>query len=228
MSIPKRYILLASVSLFASTFSIASGLAGPNQVAQGADATGLTNLPALFLQKEIEIQGQKDTNGWSCVISLGNIPRYSDETPPVCGVMISNILPTNVMSWAGFYAPTYSRIQLLDSNGKPVQKTAQGKEIGTKLTDSQIREMVKARFQNLNRGRARNDGFIPLRPGQNSIISFSLPDLFKITDSGEYTLEVQTCLVLRTGGEKYDPNLTVIRPPKIAVKVPITSEKPAK
>jgi hypothetical protein len=168
--------------------------------------------------QQLSWQGDKDTNGWSSLLYISNDPWHSDERPPMCGVSIKNITTNRLSCWIGFYGETYSRIELLDSTSRPVEKTAEGKQIGTRTNTAQIREMVKARFQQANRGRARTDGFIRLPPGRTCGIAFSIPDLFVIRQPGEYTLTAQVCLIQRVGGEKYDPELRITWSPPVTAK----------
>jgi hypothetical protein len=164
---------------------------------------------------EIQVEGDKDTNGWFCSLAIRNTAILSSQVPPVCNVSIANISSNMLQCWSGLYGQTYSKIELLDANGLPVEKTAIGMDIGTRASDEKIREMVKVRFQEWVNGRARTPGFIPVRPGQSSELQFSLPQLFHITEEGRYTLNVQTCLIQRIGGEEYDPVLEITWLPKV-------------
>lgn len=176
-----------------------------------------TELP-LWLLDEANVQADKDTNGWCGVLYFSNQPWHSGERPPMCGTSIKNITTNTLSCWIGFYGETYSRIELLDSRGQPVEKTTMGKQIGTRASTAQIREMVKTRFQQTNRGRARTDGFIRLPPGRTCGIAFSIPDLFHIQQPGQYMMKVQTCLIQRIGGEEYDPELKIIWLPPATAK----------
>ena len=177
----------------------------------------------IWLADEKSFQGDKDTNGWACELRISNRPWLSNQNPPMCGVSINNVSTNLLHCWAGLFGSTYSRIELLDSKGEPVEKTPEGKQIGTWTDAKQIQEMVKNRFQELNRGRARTDGFVPLRPGRSVGIAFSMPDLFVLKESGEYTLKVQTCLIQRVGGEEYDPQLKITWLPEVTTGIQIRS-----
>jgi hypothetical protein len=213
-----KYCLIAGLFSTQPIFSQPSNLNKTSSVAQA-----LGRQKTDFQIAEGQMEGAKDTNGWSCILTVGNIPPYSTETPLACKIFITNILSTNIMCWAGIYGPTYSRIQLFDSNGAQVRKTEMGKGIWNRSNDQEIKEMVKERFQSWVRGQSRTDGFIPVGPGQTACIDFSIPDFFELKQPGEYTLKVRTCLILRIGGEKGDPDLKIIRLPEVVAPVRITS-----
>ena len=204
-------------------FSQSCSKAGTNQTDSQTITT--TKIPAtsqlIWLADENSFQGDKDANGWACILQISNRPWLSDQHPPMCVVSINNISTNILYCWAGLYGEKYSKINLLNSNNVPVEKTEAGKQIGVWSDYVQIKEMVRNRFQELNRGRARTDGFVPLRPGKSAGIAFSMPDLFVLKYSGEYTLKVQTCLIQRVGGENYDPQLRITWLPEVTTKIQI-------
>jgi len=112
----------------------------------------------------------------------------------------------------------------LNSKGEPVKKTTIGKQIGTRADNVQIKEMVKNRLAEWSLGKARTDGFIPIRSGQNCGIAFSIPDLFDLKQSGEYSLKVQTCLIQRVGWKGVEPALRITWLPEITDKIQLRSE----
>jgi len=168
--------------------------------------------------QQLSWQGDKDTNGWSSLLYISNDPWHSDERPPMCGVSIKNITTNRLSCWIGFCGETYSRIQLFDSKGEPVEKTTKGSQINTRTNITQIREMLRTRYNRYNSGRSRTPGFVPIRPGQTCGIAFSILDLFEVKQPGEYTLKAQTCLIQRVGGELYAPELKITWPPPITAK----------
>ena len=202
------------------------GTNDPSQNPSGSPTPSETN-EWVCVAQQLSWQGDKDTSGWSSLLYISNDPWHSDERPPMCGVSIKNITTNRLSCWIGFFGETYSRIELLDSTGRPVEKTAEGKQIGTRTNTAQIKEMLKARFQQTNRGRARTDGFIRLPPGRTCGIAFSIPDLFVIRQPGEYTLKAEVCLIQRVGGEKYDPELRITWPPPVAASRTCCARWPA-
>lgn len=192
---------------------------------------GLTaKTPAHILRvlDEKQVQGDKDTNGWSCVLRLSNSAGWTSlQPPPVCDVIISNISANTIRCWGGVDGIKYSRIALLNSNAVPVEKTLAGKAIGTWADNKNIKEMVKARFKLWIDGRARTPGYIRVRPGQSCGIGISLPQLFELKQSGEYTLKVQTCLIEKVGGEEYEPDLRIRWLPEVVTELDIQSSNHA-
>jgi hypothetical protein len=160
-----------------------------------------------------------ETNGWRYVLSVGNAIGNSRLTLTECEISITNVLSTNITCWSGAYGPSYSRIILLDSDGTSVHKTKIGEKIGTQWADREIEAMVKKRYADLNRGVSRTDGFVTLGPGQGCSFSFSLFDLFEIDQPGNYVMKIQTPLIQRTGGEKYQPDLNIVRIPEVSVRI---------
>ena len=165
--------------------------------------------------EEKQFQGDKDTNGWSCILAIHNMPALSSQVPPICSVKIQNISSNILECWRGLFGETYSKIELLNSNGLPVEKTAAGKEIGTRLDDEKIKEMVKIRFKQWAAGRARTPGFVHIHPGQSCEIVFSLPELFQLSEEGQYTLKIKTGMIQKIGGEDYDPDLKTVWIPEV-------------
>ena len=178
---------------------------------------------------EGQFEGAKDTNGWSCMLQISNQPWLSDQCPPVCQLSAQNIT-TNTLTffWGGVYGCAYSRIELLDSKGQRVGCTAKGQQIATRTSEAQIREMVRNCFKEWVHERARTDSFIRVRPGRSVGIGFSVPELFEISQPGEYTLKAELCLIQRVGGEDYDPQLKITRLPEVTAKLQIRSGNIAK
>ncbi len=222
--IKSRLVAAALATAFISSQSCSKG--GTNEV--GKLTMTATNSPAakqpVWLADEKNVQGDKDTNGWACVLRISNQPWLSSQLPPVCSIIVPNISTNRLYCWGGLYGHTYSHIELVDAKGEPVEKTADGQQIGTRTNSAQIREMVKNRFKQWVHGRARTPGFIPVRPGQSGGIGFSIPYLFDIKQPGEYTLKAQVCLIQRVGGEEYDPEVTITWVPPVVAKFQIRPE----
>jgi hypothetical protein len=178
-----------------------------------------------WVAEEKEVQAKKDTNGLSCVFYISNRPLNSGQTPPVCILHIKNMTTNILKCWGGFYGETYSKIELLNTNGDLIKKTTEGKGIGTRVDDVKIREMIDERYKNYVEGHSRTPGYIIARPGENAGgIMFSIPQLFEIKTAGEYTLKIQTCLIQSIGGENYNPNLKITWFPELVVPIQIHPE----
>ncbi len=194
--------------------------AGTNDLRQ--DASVGTNASEtndwVCVAPQLSWHGDKDTNGWSSLLYISNDPWHSGERPPMCGVSIKNTTTNRLSCWIGFYGETYSRIELFDSKGEAVAKTIKGSQINTRTSITQIKEMLRTRYNRYSSGRSRTPGFVPIRPGQTCGIAFSILDLFEVKQPGEYTLKAQTCLIQRVGGELYDPELRITWPPPVTAK----------
>jgi hypothetical protein len=223
MNYVNRSTLTAAV--LAASFVVSQSCSKGETNEAGQLTTIVTNNPATresaWGTDEKFIQGDRDTNGWGCVLRISNHPWLSDQHPPVCQLLVQNISTNTLSCWGGSYGPTYSRIELLDSLGEPVERTAEGKQIGTRTNSAQIGEMVTNRFKEWVSGRARTPGFISIRPGGNGGIGFSIPHLFQIKQPGAYTLKATVCLIQRVGGEEYNPQLKITWLPEITAKLQI-------
>lgn len=201
------------------------GNGGANDVSKQPSA--VTNGPAriqpLWLTDETNVPVPMDDGEWHGVLRISNRRLIWGQRVPVCQFVAENTSTNLLTCWKGLYGPTYSRIELLDSTGEPVSRTVEGQQIGIRTSDAQIKEMVKNRFRSRVRGRARTDGFIPIRLGQTCPLGFSIPNLFEIEQSGEYTLKLQTCVIQRVGGEKFDPDLKISWFPEVTVQFEIHS-----
>jgi hypothetical protein len=220
-----RPSFMASLLVTVLVFGQWCGKGGTNEVGKPTINPG--NSPAAkqpnWVVDKKQVQGDKDTNGWSCVLWIDNIPEGYSLRPPTCKVSINNISTNVLRLWVGSSIETYSNFELLNSKGEQVRKTIKGKQIGTKTDDGQIKEMVKARFKKWVDHRARTPGYIPIRPGQDWHTSISIPDLYEIEQPGEYTLKAQMCMIQRVGGEEYNPELRITWLPRITAKIQIRS-----
>jgi hypothetical protein len=97
-----------------------------------------------------------------------------------------------------------------------------------------VRQLMEAsierRFKDWTLGKYRTDGFAPILPGNEDrpFVGFSIPVLFEIKDSGEYTLSVQICLIEELGNETTSshPKMDVILLPEMSTKVQIRAGVP--
>jgi hypothetical protein len=113
-------------------------------------------------------------------------------------------------------------IELLDSDGKPVEKTAEGLKYGKFLTEQQYEAFFKS---GKRPAFLRGYAFIPsdagVYHGGYGLDSFSIPELFKLTKPGEYTLRVQIRMGQMEFPEKKLKRL--IMPPEGTAKIQIRS-----
>jgi len=142
-----------------------------------------------------------DTNLVACVMSIEQRHGLSYGPSPICFVSLVNNSPTNsIIINSGILglrlsAENLFAIELVNTNGKSVEKTDYGRKFGQSLTQKQL-----------------NDWAIPIRVWGNyskacfevppavlqssaEIGAFSIPKAFKITQAGEYTLHVRMRLI---------------------------------
>jgi len=156
-----------------------------------------------------------NTNGILCILKIDNKSTWSSQSPPICKVSISHNLPYALRCWSGIYFEKYTKIELLDSIGVPVNKTDAGKQIGKLTNKKQILQMIHARYIEWLSGKVRVPGFVSIKPGQSLDKEFSIPNLFRISKPGLYTLIVQTCLIKHTEGDANDPKIELIWLPEV-------------
>ncbi len=188
---------------------------------------GTTNNPTtrktVWLTDEKHFQGNIDTNGLSCVMWINNAPTYSGQESPVCKILVANV-STNILTCWAMYPNTNTKIELLNSKGQPIEKTAAGKEYGILTTDEQLKEMVGSRRIEWSSGRARTDGFTRILPGRDWGTVFSISELFELKQPGEYTLKARVCLIQRLAWEDRQPVLKITWLPEVTAKIQIRAE----
>lgn len=183
-----------------------------------------TNRLARWAVEEIESTGDKDTNGWYCVLVISGKPSFSTHTSPVCRIIIPNITTNRMECWGGFYVETYSSIELVNASGTAVPKTDQGNLIGSRISDFQITEMIKDRRRQWVAGLSRTLGFVQVLPSEDFKVEFSLPQLFSLENEGGYVLKVQTCLIYRTKREGSESAVNIVRLPQTEIEFRLKRE----
>ena len=84
---------------------------------------------------EKKYQGEFDTNGLACVLRVSNWSYYGGSPSFTVGTFNRS---TNLFDWCWKGNKTnLMKVELLDSRGRPVEKTAEGLKYGTFLTEQQ-------------------------------------------------------------------------------------------
>ena len=165
-------------------------------------------------------QGDTDTNGLAAVLWIRNHPFFKDRESSIsCRVCLVNT-SDDYFTWCWTGDKTnYLKIELLDSEGRPVEKTKEGFKYGSFLTEQELQELFKKRWQHSRI--ARDYLFISKTLGQHGyqLDSFGLPELFKLKKSGEYTFRVQMRLAQENKGKLQ----RVIWLPEVTAKIQIRS-----
>jgi hypothetical protein len=179
------------------------------------------------------VEGNAGTNGLKCVLEIANDKKMLGLEPPVCRVCVI-ITNTNSFSsgwcWKS-YDTNYLEIELLDSEGKPVERTT----VGESYRYSPVNQQIEDSFEKFYRESSRRtvQGFIfmrfyPALPLSQFTI-FSIPALFKLKQPGEYTLRVKMRLLERTPGNRMEKEFTFLPLPEVTTKILIrASDAPNK
>lgn len=157
------------------------------------------------------------TNGLYCAIELASFEHrpQGKEWPPVCCINVVNTTANDVSDCLKLPLASLLQIELFDSQGKPVEKTATGKQFGS-WTQKQIKdwfdEMQRIRW----RGRYfRVPGLLYAQIGN----PFSISQAFQVKQSGEYTLHLSLRLI-QSKQDRSDQLSTIVLP-EVITKVQI-------
>ena len=158
------------------------------------------------------------TNGLFCSLDIYR-PRGKELTPK-CVVDVVN-LTTNVCRGI-LHLPreTLLQMDLFDANGKPVEKTAAGKQFNL-WTQKQMEEWLKEQIR--IRWSGRSVDIVPTSFLQ--FASFGVPEIFQLNAPGEYILHLKMQLIEPkwTQSQKLD-HLQVTWLPEVVTKIQIQAE----
>ena len=166
----------------------------------GRQTLSATNKLAWFTDEK-RCEGEFDTNRLACVLWIVNHPSNESQQPPVCAISVNN-KSTNVFNCWKTIPASYLKIDLLDAKGAPVKRTVRGSEFGTPPDEKGIQELVIKRHEAWRSGQTRNEGFSRITPTYSEQFAIlSIPELFDLTQPGEYSLKIQMRLIQRVGGK---------------------------
>ena len=172
---------------------------------------------SIWIADEKMYQGKLDSNGLAVILQVVYRSHNGEPPPLICDVCIVNA-STNLFQWCWKGGGTnLMSIELLNSDGKAVEKTDKGLKYGKFLTEQQYDDF----FQNGKRPAfLRGYAFIPYHTGTGyELYGFVIPELFKITEPGEYTLRVQVQMGQMDFPEKKLKR--IIMPPAVTAKIQI-------
>ena len=184
--------------------------------------SGSTLKKIIWTADEKRYQGEFDTNRLACDLQIFCRSHYGEPPQLICEVGTIN-MSTNHFEWCWKGDKTnLMSIELLDSDGKPVEKTAEGLKYGKFLTEQQYEAFFKSgKRPAFLRGYAFIQSDAGVYHGGYGLDSFSIPELFKLTKPGEYTLRVQIRMGQMEFPEKKLKRL--IMPPEGTAKIQIRS-----
>jgi len=169
-------------------FKSSAKAGGTNAFISQVATNGLSKTSLIWRIENKAYQGQEDTNGLACKIDFSGFPLSPGQAPPVCVVYVTNTT-TNIFRnyWRSF--PTnYLNVDLLDSSGKVVKKTAAGEKYTASISDPEL-EKIYHSIRNWRSGSVR------IHSSDTQFASFGVPDLFEPQAAGEYTLQVHMRLI---------------------------------
>jgi hypothetical protein len=145
-----------------------------------------------------------ETNAVVCALSI----KYAHEpgkSPLFCNVTLLNSSPRYRLSFLRLPPEMSFAIDLVDANGKSVDKTEYGRKFGLALSQREINDW----FQSARKGRGGWAGWFWLTSAElQTVGAFSMSQAFKIDKPGEYLLHVRLRLVQSS---LIDPSGTVKR-----------------
>jgi hypothetical protein len=210
--------MLAVIFIFSQSYSKGGTNKIGNQVIAAIN-TPTTNRLSWLVNLSTQ-EGVTNADGLSCNLRIEN-----NQGIPFCTVYINN-KSTNIFlkCWV-VYQDSYLKIDLLDSEGRPVEKTEAGKLCGNLPSQQQLRELALKRNQEHSLGRFRTDGFRPILAMANNQIStsFDLSDLFELKQAGKYTLQMQMPLIQNPNVFDTNSDFKITWLPEVTAKIQIRS-----
>jgi hypothetical protein len=218
----KKYLvtgLFAAVAIFCQVCSRAAPAQAGNQTPVTTPRQALDRI--VWTADENTFRGPFDSNGLAAVLWITS-HSYHDRKPALsCTISLINE-STNHFFWCWKGAETnFLKIDLLNSDGMPVEKTAKGLQYGEFLTQQQLETFFKSVRKPVH---LQGYVFVSARElGGYQLASFRVPELFKLTEPGEYTLRVRIRLAQRD--EKTSKMRRLISPPEVTARFQIRSKE---
>jgi hypothetical protein len=216
----KLNILMPSLVLMAFSF-LQFGFSAETHLVTNQNA--VNSHTASWLVDSTRFQSEPASNGLVCELKLQNVVK-EDYSKITCVVSISNRSTNTFESCWVHYDPSYLIIELLDSDNKPVNRTANGIVFNKYPNQQQLKEQISTRYREWITNRARTPGFRPIFPlAENQIsINVCLSDLFHLDKSGVFTLKVLTPLIQNQKTNK-NADFKIIWLPPVVAKIQIRS-----
>lgn len=200
--------LLAAILVAAFSFQISGKAEETNKVTKHPDTNNIAVPELSRFSDGHHSVGKADTNGLFCEIWVQNSPRNKGQQPPVCEVSVKNTTANSFRNCWKTSPTNFLRIDLLDSLGKPVKKTIAGKTYEAVLDLNQLKDAFSSK---------RPNRLAKIDPSGTHFASFSIPELFELKETGEYTLRVNMRLI------QVWPEFKTIWLPEVTAKIQLRS-----
>jgi hypothetical protein len=184
-----------------------------------------SNKPTRFTVNETIQLGELGTNGLKCILTIGNDTDSAGRQPPLCyaGVMVTVTNDFRNPCWRA-HDTNYLEIELFDSSGKPVERTAKGENYRHFPSEQQVEQLFKENYNKSRRRTVQGFGSAGTSPGSYGFTVFGIPDLFQLKESGEYTLKVKMRLIVIDLAMPLGEKLYAIPLPEVSAKIQIRTE----
>jgi hypothetical protein len=150
---------------------------------------GLHSAKSADLQSTNNITTELETNSPVCAISI-DYSSGQEKPLPVCYVRLINNSTDNRVSGLQLPPEMLFTIDLFDAKGQQVEKSEFGKKYGKPLSQQEINDW----FRLTRKGRGGWSGWFWI-PGHSEVGNISIPQTFKLTQAGEYTLHLRMRLI---------------------------------
>lgn len=165
-------------------------------------------------------EGGISTNGLFCRLEIGSGPDGSNRKLPLCRVWVANTSINSFLKCWKACPTNYLSIELFDSGGKPVEKSAAGRHYGASPNVKQLMELRKtltsAKLSGRGGPRTIYVQIPPSSPGWE-FASFSIAELFELKQAGEYSMRVQMRLIREPSKDQF----TFTPLPEVIAKIQI-------
>jgi hypothetical protein len=212
------FLLCNGILAFSSFADDGRGVTADEELATNA-AVGTIAKGDPDLQRMIDSWAKGDeTNGFLCAISFALV---FENGSPVFYVNLVNTTTNYIRGILRIPFDGRTEIELLDSNGKPVPKTDAGKRVGV-WSDRQIEDWFEKQIKK-KQPRGIADILFPLSPATISN-GISLPQLFQLKESGEYTLSYHLRMAQIKTDQSGKMGLNMFWMPGVNAKVQVRPE----
>jgi hypothetical protein len=173
---------------------------------------------------EMVVKAESKTNGFLWQLKIGTSSVSPSGPSPVLSGSLYSDSSNFIRCWQ--YDPsTYLTVALLDKAGRPIERSAKGKMYEQMASQEEVAKKVEQRKKENRAGKARSDGFTLVSSRNSPCKLFdsdvSIPELFMISEPGDYLLKVQMQLVEELPGSEPLLNFSLL--PEITARLTLRS-----